>query len=108
MNVAALRHIDSSTYTPHELHGATRAWGESNCYIDVWIEVLHALGCDPYACLPFVFAIDWEGDQWTFFKPPHEDLVALYGVDVQELNVWKKPLVVNAAEQLPRRQARPD
>ena len=99
MNVAALRHIDPAKYVAHELHGSARAWGESNCYIDVWIEVLHALGCDPYACLPFVLAIDWEGDQWTFFKPPHEDLVTLYGVDVQELNVWR-PLVENAREQL--------
>ncbi|MGH7297861.1 MAG: DUF1839 family protein, partial [Polyangiaceae bacterium] len=65
MNVAAIRPIDPASYRPHALHGPDRAWGESNCYIDVWIEVLHALGCDPYACLPFVLAIDWEGDQFT-------------------------------------------
>ena len=41
--------------------------------------MLHALGLDPHACLPFVLSIDWEDDQWTFFKPPHEDLVTLYG-----------------------------
>jgi hypothetical protein len=91
--------IDPSTYRAHALHTAERAWGESNCYIDVWIEVLHALRLDPHACMPFVLAIDWEGDQWTFFKPPHEDLVTLYGVDVQELNVWR-PLVENARQQL--------
>ena len=99
MNIAALRSIDSSTYVPHDLHRAERAWGESNCYIDVWIEVLHALGCDPHACLSFVLAIDWDGDQFTFFKPPHEDLTLLYGVDVQELNVYR-PLIDNACEQL--------
>jgi hypothetical protein len=92
--------IDPKTYVQHELHAGTgRAWGESNCYIDVWIEVLNALGCDPHASLPFVFGLDWEGDQFTFFKPPHEDLFELYGVDVQELTVYK-PLVQNAIEQL--------
>jgi hypothetical protein len=99
VSIAAIRAIQPEAYVPHELHRTERAWGESNCYIDVWIEVLHALGCEPYACLPFVFAIDWEGDQFTFFKPPHEDLVELYGVDVQELNVYR-PILDNACEQL--------
>ena len=99
MKVAALGVIDAAGYVPHELHGASRAWGESNCYIDVWIEVLHALGCDPHACLSFVFGVDWEGDQFTFFKPPHEDLTTLYGIDIQELNVYR-PLIDNACEQL--------
>lgn len=99
--VAALRSIRPEEYVPHELHRSERAWGESNCYIDVWIEVLHALGCEPYACLPFVLTIDWEGDQFTFFKPPHEELRTLYGVDVQELNVYK-PLIDNACEMLRR------
>jgi hypothetical protein len=99
VKVAAIRPIDSAQYVPHELHRIERAWGESNCYIDVWIEVLHALGCDPHACLSFVLALDWEGDQFTFFKPPHEDLATLYGLDVQELNVYR-PLLENACEQL--------
>ena len=44
------------------------------------------------AVMPFTLAVDWEGDQWTFFKPPHSDLRTLYGFDTQELNVWR-PLV---------------
>ena len=91
--------IDAGSYVSHELHRAPRSWGESNCYIDVWIEVLHALGCEPFACLPFVISIDWEGDQFTFFKPPLEDLFELYGVDVQELTVYK-PLLDNALVQI--------
>ena len=27
------------------------------------------------AMLPFTVAIDFEGDQWTFFKPPHDELL---------------------------------
>jgi len=99
VKVAALPPIDAKAYVPHALHGPTRAWGESNCYIDVWIEVLHALRCDPHACLGFVVGLDWEGDQFTFFKPPHEDLTSLYGLDIQELNVYR-PLVDNAQEML--------
>ncbi len=80
--------LDAAAYVPHELHRGERAWLESNCYVDLWIEVLHALGRDPHACLAFCLATDYEGDQWTFFKPPLADLEALYGIDVQELNVW--------------------
>ena len=73
----------------HRLHGGDRVWPEANCYIDLWIELLHTAGADPMAALPFVFAVDVEGDQWTFFKFPPADLEALYGVRMIELNVWR-------------------
>ena len=78
---------------------ADRAWVEKNCYVDIWIEVIHALGLEPTAMLPFVLALDFEGDQWTFFKPPHDELRDLYGIDVQELNVWS-PLAEHCQVQL--------
>lgn len=99
--LAALPAITLASYQPHALHGAERDWSETNCYIDVWIEVLHAQGLNPLACLAMVFANDFDGDQWTFYKPPHEDLFELYGIDVQELNVWRG-LLDNASEQLRR------
>lgn len=91
--------LDASTYQAHALHGEARPWVEKNCYIDVWIELLHTLGLDPMAMLAFTLAIDFEGDQWTFYKPPHSELRALYGIDVQELNVWR-PLIDHASEHL--------
>jgi len=94
-----LPELDPSRYQRHALHAEERVWVEKNCYVDIWIEVIHALGCDPMAVLPFVVAIDFEGDQWTFFKPPHGELRVLYGLDVQELNVWR-PLVEHAREHL--------
>lgn len=97
--VTALQPIDPASYQPHPLHATPRAWGESNCYIDVWIEVLNALGCEPTACLSFVTRLDWERDQFTFFKPPLDDLYELYGVDVQELTVYRG-ILANAATQL--------
>jgi Domain of unknown function (DUF1839) len=97
--VSVLPHLDPATYQRHALHAERCDWVEKNCYVDIWIEALHALGCEPLAIMPFAAAIDFEGDQWTFFKPPHEELRALYGIDVQELNVWR-PLIEHAAEHL--------
>ena len=94
---AVIADLDPATYQRHMLHAEDRVWVEKNCYIDIWIEVIHALGFEPRAMLPFVVAIDFEGDQWTFFKPPHDELRALYGIDTQELNVWR-PLLDHAAE----------
>lgn len=91
--------LDAGTYQRHSLHGDAAIWPEKNCYVDLWIELLHTLGLDPLAMLPFTLAVDFEGDQWTFFKPSLEELRALYGIDVQELTVWR-PLLEHAAEHL--------
>jgi hypothetical protein len=74
-------------------------WTETNCYVDLWIEVLHALGLDPLAGTAFTLSTDFEGDQWTFFKFPLEDLRALYGLNVYEMNVWQ-PIERHIVEQL--------
>ena len=97
--VRVLPGVQAGAYRPHALHGDTQVWVEKNCYADVWIELLHAMGLEPHAMLPFVLAVDFEGDQWTFFKPPPGDLWALYGVDVQELTVWR-PLAEHLQEHL--------
>jgi uncharacterized protein DUF1839 len=95
----AIPGLDAPTYQRDLLHADSCAWVEKNCYVDIWIEVVHALGLETRAMLPFVAAIDFEGDQWTFFKPPHGELRDLYGIDVQELNVWR-PLLEHALEHL--------
>ncbi len=94
-----LPQVSADNYQPHSLHGEQRVWGETNCYADVWIELLAALGLEPRAAMAYTLAVDFEGDQWTFFKPPLTDLRQLYGLDVQELNVWR-PLIDHAAEHL--------
>lgn len=80
--------ISFENYQKHRIHGQDRCWIETNCYVDVLVELVHGLGFEPIAGLPFTFAIDFEGDQWTFFKYPHADLWTLYGLDIQELNPW--------------------
>ena len=94
------RGLEPTRYIPHALHSPERIWSEKNCYIDIWIELVHALGLDPTAMMAFTVAVDFEGDQWTFFKPPHSDLKQLYGIEVQELYVWR-PLLEHALEHLP-------
>ncbi len=87
--MASILELDPATYTRHAIHGADRIWSETNCYVDVLIELIHAHGYDPFAALPFTLAIDFEEDQWTFFKYPLGDLLDIYGFDIQELNPWQ-------------------
>lgn len=91
--------LDPQTYQRHLIHGADRIWAETNCYTDLWIELLHAFKYEPIAAMPFTLAIDFEGDQWTFFKIPFADIYELYGLDVQELSIWK-PLIQHTEEQI--------
>ncbi len=95
----ALPGLSVSAHVPHALHGADAAWPAKNGHVDLWIELLAPLGLDPLALWPCAVAIDFEGDQWTSFKPPHAELRALYGIDVQELTVWR-PLAEHAIEHL--------
>jgi len=91
--------LDVDNFVPHWLHAGERTWTETNCYVDVWIEVLNSLGLDPVAAAAFTLSCDFEGDQWTFFKYPSEDLRMLYGIEIAELNVWR-PVADHVEEQL--------
>ena len=93
--------VDAAAYRAHELHRTERVWVETNCYVDLWIELLHTMGLDPVASMAFTLAMDFEGDQWTFFKQPIADLYRLYGVDVQELAIWR-PVALHVVEQVDR------
>ncbi|QBQ98400.1 DUF1839 family protein [Paraburkholderia pallida] len=72
----------------HALHQGERVWVETNCYVDLWIEMLHGMGFDPRAALAFTVTQDFEGDQFTFFKFPLEDIERLYGTQVTELAIY--------------------
>ncbi len=74
---------------PHILHAAGRTYVETNCYADVLIELLHARGDDPRAVFGFIVRTDWEGDQFTYFKPPYHDLFRLYGIEIHEMLTYK-------------------
>jgi Domain of unknown function (DUF1839) len=85
----------------HPIHASGRVWDETNCYLDVIIELLHAFGHEPLAALSVTASTRWEGDQWTFCKFNDEDLRFLFGADIQELNPWHE-LDLHVVEQLKR------
>jgi hypothetical protein len=85
---ADLLKLAPETRLGRRLHDPGRIWPETNCYIDVWVELLPALGCEAEAALAFAVRQDFEGDQFTFFKFPPEDLQALFGLAVQELAIY--------------------
>lgn len=80
--------IDPVGHRSHAMHAPERCWPQTNCYADLWIEALGALGMEPAAAFGFAVSQDFEGDQFTFFKPPLEDLEALYGLRVTELALY--------------------
>jgi hypothetical protein len=75
-------------HTKHYLHANDREWPQSNCSVDLWIEVLHHWGFDPVSAMAFTVALDYEGDQFTFYKIPPGDLESLYNVQLLELSVF--------------------
>jgi Domain of unknown function (DUF1839) len=97
--LASLSGKDPAGYERHALHADGRSYPETNCYTDVVIELLHACGYEPLAALGHLVRIDFEGDQWTFFKPPPEDLESLFGVDIHEMQPYR-PLPQQIAEQI--------
>ena len=84
--------ISPDGYEPHTIHSGERTWTETNCYLDLWVEVLHSLGLDPVPAAACAFGARFDGSQWTFLKFKPEDLFALYGIDVGEMNVWRRVL----------------
>jgi hypothetical protein len=86
-------------YERHLLHSTARSYPETNCYSDVIIELLHACDYEPLAAFGHLVRMDFEGDQWTFFKPPPEDLERLFGIDIHEMQPYR-PLPVQIADQL--------
>lgn len=101
MSAARLPGVEAARGRSHPLHALDRQWPETNCYIDVWIELLPALGCEPAAALPFTVLQDFEGDHFGFFKFPTEDLRTLFGLSTQELAIWDS-LEEHTAEQVAR------
>ncbi|MDX6657819.1 MAG: hypothetical protein QOH62_2612 [Solirubrobacteraceae bacterium] len=97
----ALFGLDPASYAQHAVHTGERSYHETNCYSDIIIELLHARGDEPLAAMGVVLRMDFEGDQWTFFKPAPQDLERLFGVDIHEMQPYRS-LPAQIAEQLER------
>jgi Domain of unknown function (DUF1839) len=97
--MVSLLGLDPASYRSHELHGTDRVYSETNCYTDILIEFVHARGEEPLAMMACALPIDFEGDQWTFFKPRPEEVERLYGIDIHEMQPYR-PLPEQIAEQI--------
>ncbi len=89
--------LDPATYRSHALHDEGRTYPETDCYTDVIIELLHARGDEPLAVLGPTVRLDFEGDQWTFFKPDPRALEQCFGIDIHEMQPYR-PLPDQIAE----------
>ena len=98
-SLVSLLGLEPCSYSSHALHAPGRTYVEINCYTDVLIELLHARGEEPLAAMGATVRMDFEGDQWTFFKPAPEDLELLYGLEIHEMQPYR-PLPSQIAEQI--------
>lgn len=84
-----LSRLDAASYTQHHLHSGDRVWQETNCYVDIWIEIVAHLGLPPEPAGVCAFSADSLPGQWAFLKYQPDDLRRLYGIEVAEFNLWK-------------------
>lgn len=89
---ATMRAATAAGYQPHRSHRGERIWQETNCYLDLWIEILNALGHDPVPAFACALSADHDGAQWSFLKPDPEDLRSHYGLEVAEEALWRPVL----------------
>ena len=99
--LACVPDLSPETYRPHPLHEPDRTWPETNCVLDLWIELLHALNLSSEPLLSVAAQQDFEGDQFGFTKLSYDDLEFLYGMRVQELSLYE-PLEEHVARQISR------
>lgn len=81
--------VDVQSYRQHSLHGGDRDWVETNCYVDVWIELLSQLGLPPEPACLTALSSDATPGQWSFLKFQVDDVRRLYDIEVGEMNVWR-------------------
>lgn len=80
--------IGPNDHQHHFTHSPDRIWTETNCYLDLWIELLNCLDLDPVPALAGLLSVDHDGMAWTFGKQQQADLRRLYGLEVDEENSW--------------------
>lgn len=78
-----------TTYRPHPLHDPQRTWQATNCYVDIWIEILSHVGWPPEPAGLCALSADCLPREWAFLKYQTDDLRLLYGIHVAEIDVWR-------------------
>lgn len=85
LGVAAL---SPEGFIQHPLHRDESVWSNTNCYLDVWIELLHGLGHAPEPLFAAAVATTAQATQFEFLKVDHRDLEEVTGIRVGEHDIW--------------------
>ncbi|NYE96220.1 hypothetical protein FHU41_002470 [Psychromicrobium silvestre] len=99
ITASALPTLNPANFRKHRLHQEESEWSSTNCYLDIWIELLASLDLDPIPALACALSSEFVGDQWEFLKVRTEDLEKLYGIRFGEYDTWK-PLLDHLVTQL--------
>ncbi|MDO4255062.1 MAG: DUF1839 family protein [Kocuria sp.] len=75
-------------FQQHPLHQQDSLWSNTNCYLDVWIELLHGMGRRPEPLFAAAVAAETQVEQFEFLKIDHRDLEEVHGIRVGEYDVW--------------------
>jgi hypothetical protein len=70
------------------LHALDRDWPETNCDLDLWIELAASRDLQPEALLGFAVAQDFTVDQFAMLVPPKEELERFYGASIRPLALY--------------------
>ena len=81
--------LHPTTYEVHPLHHPQRTWQATNCYIDIWIEIVSHVGWPPQPAGLCALSADCLPREWAFLKYQTDDLRLLYGIHVAEIDVWR-------------------
>jgi hypothetical protein len=82
--------VSPAGWRQHRLHALDRDWPETNCELDLWIELAASRGFEPEAMLGFAVAQDFIGDQFSLLLPPTEELERFYGANVRPLALYER------------------
>lgn len=64
-------------------------WPNTNCYLDVWRELLPSMGLVREPAMVCALSASFVGEQWEFLKVSASDLDDLYGIKVGEYDIWR-------------------
>lgn len=81
--------LTADGFRQHAVHRQDSVWSNTNCYLDVWIELLHGLGRRPEPLFAAAVAADTVVEQFEFLKVDHRDLEQVHGIRVGEYDVWR-------------------
>jgi len=91
--------LTPATHRPDQaLHGPGAAWPETNCALDLYLELLNVTGRMPRALGVIAFSADFFGDCWVTLKPGSDDLLR-HGLSIVEYNTTG-PLLGHVVTQL--------